>query len=381
MIDKLLLGGLPRFKIGKSVRFDFLRVLSSLEGERAIGQILIPKEEDSRQLLESRQSSDIGNYVDSPSVQTVVEKWKSEAWPHIKTNTRLQYARCIEFIEPLNYRQIESIRAVDIDQLIALWKSKNVKSHQRTSFVKEYDVIKLLFLWYQRNFDNAKLNLPFKDRHKKQILLKPKTTATRRFMTEDETKAFLGALKQEGELYFAIGAVQIMQLMRISEVLAMKWSNLDVKNRQYHLCEHVVWERIGGVKPRIEPGTKTIKSGDVYTINLFQYCVELIQSIKSHINSDLIFHDSGEILTYRQVQYRYNNAFKKAGLPFRATHVLRHTGATRFYNLSGDILALQHMGTWSDSRMAQHYAKISSQRSKTAIMQLENDPNNRLISF
>lgn len=374
MVDKLLAGGLPRLKIGKLVRFDLEQVMTALNHSYRINETIGGFASHAEYRLNHSDK-------ESPLVKEVVEKWKSEAWPHIKTNTRLQYARCIEFIDSINNRPIETIKATDIDQLIIRWKSNNIKSQQRTSFIKEYDVIKLVFLWYQRNFDNAKLTLPFKDRHKKQIVLKQKTKAIRRFMTEDETKAFLAALYEEGELYFAIGAVQIMQLMRISEVLAMRWSHLDIKNRQYHLCEHVVWERVGGVKPRIEPGTKTIKAGDVYTINLFRYSLELIQSIKVHSDSNLIFHDSGEILTYRQVQYRYNNAFRKAELPFRATHILRHTGATRFYNLSGDILALQHMGTWSDSRMAQHYAKISSQRSKVAILQLENDPNNKLISF
>lgn len=313
----------------------------------------------------------------SPLVRDVVRTWQSEAWPHLKTNTRLQYARCIEFISPLNTRPIETIKASDIDQLISLWKTKYIKSHQRFSFVKEYDVIKSLFSWYQRNFDNAKLSLPFKDRHKKQIIIKQKHKIVRRFMTEEETKAFLMALRTEGDLFYTIAAIQIMQLMRISEVLAMRWSNLDNKNKQYHLCEHVVWERVGGVKPRIEPGTKTIRAGEVYTINLFQEGIKLIENLEHDKNCDLIFHQDCKILTYRQVQYRFDNAFKRANLPFRATHVLRHTGATRFYNLSGDILALQHMGTWADSRMAQHYAKISSIRARDAISNIEN--NNCLL--
>lgn len=362
MVDKLLVKGIPRYKIGRSVRFDLGRVMSAIEVRKADGEV----REDPKASLASTS----GNHRESPTIRDVVESWKKEAWPHIKTNTRLQYARCIEFIEPLNGRQIETIKAADIDQLIAGWKLKNIKSHQRISFVKEYDVVKMVFIWYQRNFDDAKLTLPFKDRHKKQILVKAKAKAVRRFMTEDETKAFLSALREEGELYFVIAAIQIMQLMRISEVLAMRWSNLDAKNNQYHLCEHVVWERLGGVKPRLEAGTKTIKAGEVYTINLFQQSVALISSLVRHKKSDLIFHDGGDILTYRQVQYRFDNAFKKAGLPFRATHVLRHTGATRFYNLSGDILALQHMGTWADARMAQHYAKISSVRAKEAISKI-----------
>lgn len=72
---------------------------------------------------------------------------------------------------------------------------------------------------------------------------------------------------------------------------------------------------------------------------------------------------------------------KIAGLPYSGTHVLRHTGSTSFYNATGDLLALQHMGTWSNSRMPQHYAKVLSSSARKAIRKMEAEqPRLKLVS-
>jgi integrase len=105
---------------------------------------------------------------------------------------------------------------------------------------------------------------------------------------------------------------------------------------------------------------------------LFQDSLDALTSQKRHPGCDLIFHDNGEILTYRQIQYVYELAFKRARLPFRGTHVLRHTGATLFQSLSeGDRLALQFLGGWKTSRQPEHYAKIISSVGRKAIDKIE----------
>lgn len=87
--------------------------------------------------------------------------------------------------------------------------------------------------------------------------------------------------------------------------------------------------------------------------------------------SDLIFNQNGEPLTYRVVQHAYDKAFKKLKLPFRGTHVCRHSGATSFLDKTGDVLALQQMGAWKTQQMAMHYGQISASRAKEATLKAE----------
>ena len=58
--------------------------------------------------------------------------------------------------------------------------------------------------------------------------------------------------------------------------------------------------------------------------------------------------------------------------------IRHHTGATIFYNRSSDLQALQQLGTWSNARMPQHYAKIMSTRAKEAIKRIEENSNGLL---
>lgn len=308
----------------------------------------------------------------SPTLGEVIDRWKQEAWTLLAENTIIQYGKSLPFFDALLEMPIESISPRDVDDLIASWKGRAQGYRKsRTSFLKEFETLTVIFRWYQKNYDDAKLVFPFKERHQKQILLKKSDKSKRRHMTEEECTRFLSALKEEGQVFYVLGLTQLKQMMRISETCAMKWSHIDSKENTYTLHEHVVWPRIGGKPAYLAAGTKNIKSGEVYTLNLFQEVIDEILKLPKHPGCDLIFHDSGQLLEYRAIQYRYNKAFKAAGLPFNSTHVLRHSGSTAFYNATGDLLALQQMGTWSDSRMPQHYAKIMSSRSKEAIKKIE----------
>lgn len=119
--------------------------------------------------------------------------------------------------------------------------------------------------------------------------------------------------------------------------------------------------------------------GQVFNSPLRQITIDALKKLEPLKCGDLIFHENGELLTYRKIQYAYDTAFIKAGLPQRSTHALRHTGATLFLEETGDALALQQLGNWNDQKMALHYGKILSSRAKDAIEKAENRPSLRLI--
>jgi integrase len=317
----------------------------------------------------------------STALHEVIERWKKEEWPNLKENTKIQYEKCLSFYDSILGLPIEDIKPFVIDNLISEWR-KDLKKYKsiRTSFKKELETLTYIFNWYQGNYDEASLAIPFKDRHFRRIQIKESKQATRKFMTDDEASSFLAEIKKEGSVFYALALTQIRQMMRISEVCAMKWKNLNFKNRSYTLCEHMIWPRIGGALPYIGAGTKNVKGGEGFELNLFREVAEALREIPKHPGCDLIFHHNGEMLTYRQVQYRFDKSFARAGLPFRSTHVLRHSGATSFYNASGDLLALQQMGTWSNSRMPQHYAKVMSTKAKDAIEKMESRSHLRVVN-
>jgi integrase len=84
--------------------------------------------------------------------------------------------------------------------------------------------------------------------------------------------------------------------------------------------------------------------------------------MKSGVRSGLLFHDRGEVVTYRQIAHRYDQALAKAGLPFRGTHLIRHASLSEHYDTCKDILATAKVAGHSDLRATERYAKARDER-------------------
>lgn len=309
------------------------------------------------------------------SMADLFSDWQRLGCGHLSLSTKIYYDRMFSLFEPLMQIEVEELHPKHIDEWIHLIKSpvwSDKFSSRRETFEKEYGLLKAIITWYIDRTDDSKLRSPFKKRHIQMLRLRPPKQKTRKAMYDTELNDWLNELKKESFLFYALAVVQVNQVLRVSEVCAMKWSNLNLDHRDYSVAEHVIWPRVNGAPPEILPGTKTNKSGEIFKSFLQLESVKALAALKelSH-NGDLIFTKDGSILTYRQVQHAYDQAFKRIGLPFRGTHVCRHSGATSFLEKTGDVLALQQMGGWKNQQMALHYGQISSSRAKDATLKAE----------
>jgi integrase len=308
-------------------------------------------------------------------VEHLLSDWQRLRWPRLRENTKIFYSNLISQFEPLFGVEVEKISPRIIDEWISILKSPDrLKQYlgTKTSLEKEVDLFKAMLNWYIQTNDDTKLVSPFKARHKDMLFIKERKVQSVKYMKTDELEKWLKILKGYSPLFWALALTQQKQVLRISEAAAMKWSNVDLNSRSYRVTEHLTWPRVNGRPPELVPGTKTNKSGQAFNIFLRQEVVEALRDLEPHRRGDLIFSHDGSLLTYRQIQHAYNWAFKKAGLPHRSTHILRHTGATEFLQETGDPLALQQMGNWANQKMALHYGQILATRAKDAILSSEN---------
>jgi integrase len=330
--------------------------------------------EEARQWQASQQVAQTNNEPMKevgPTFIEVVEFWRRSE-EKLMTGTKIYYDKLIGMYDYIHNKVIHSICATDVDQMLEQWHNGYISAN-RLSFDRELETLNFFVRWYINNYDDAKAISPVKDRHWKRSQLNRNKAFKRTYMFQEELDQFLLAVKEiSGDMWLAFATVQVKQFMRVSETAGMKWSNLFPRKKEYFLCEHVTWPRVDGAPARIESGTKNRDARESFMLPLFQDSLDALTSQKRHPGCDLIFHDNGEILTYRQIQYVYELAFKRARLPFRGTHVLRHTGATLFQSLSeGDRLALQFLGGWKTSRQPEHYAKIISSVGRKAIDKIE----------
>ena len=80
--------------------------------------------------------------------------------------------------------------------------------------------------------------------------------------------------------------------------------------------------------------------------------------MKKETQSDLVFTSSeGELLKYNAVQSAFNAGFEALGLPWRSTHICRHTFATVALMATKNLSAVQASLGHTEARMTQKYAK------------------------
>ncbi len=313
--------------------------------------------------------------VEGYTVCDLLNDWQTLGWGHLSKSTKIFYQRMIPIFEPLFGVQVETIHPKVIDEWIQLLKGPNWSlrfSKKRETLEKEYGLLKAVIAWYIDRNDDTKLHSPFKKRHIQMLRLRPAKPKARKAMYEEELEIWLKELKKESFLFYAMAVVQVSQVLRVSEVAAMKWSNLNLSHRNYAVSEHVIWPRLNGEPPELLPGTKTNKSGEVFNSFLQIEAVQVLTELKAiSSKSDLIFSKDDSLLNYRVIQYAYDKAFKRLKLPFRGTHVCRHSGATSYLEKTGDSLALQQMGAWSNQQMALYYGQIGSNRAKEATLKAE----------
>ncbi len=242
------------------------------------------------------------------TVEDLISEWKETYWPQLRESTRIFYSKLIPFYEPLFQVEVEELTPAKIDKWIFHLKSDEFQKRYRstrTSLEKEYDGLKAVIRWYIDTHDETRLIPPFKKRHLKMLKIKEKTRIKDRFMTGEESELWLDTMKRVSPDFYIAALVQIRQLLRVSEVFAMKWSNLDLKNRTYKMSEHVLWPRVKGSPPKIVGGTKNMKTGEYYDMPLRSEVIDLLSCMEKKENCALIFHNSGKIWNYRQIQYGY----------------------------------------------------------------------------
>ena len=84
----------------------------------------------------------------------------------------------------------------------------------------------------------------------------------------------------------------------------------------------------------------------------------ILREMKNEAQNDLVFIDSkGELIKYNAIQSAFNAGFTALKLPWRSTHICRHTYATVALMTTKNLSAVQASLGHTEVRMTQRYAK------------------------
>lgn len=143
-------------------------------------------------------------------------------------------------------------------------------------------------------------------------------------LTDREIEDYLDAAQELG--YLPIFLLALEQGLRQRELIALKWSDLDIKNRTLTIYEK-----------RVEHG------GKLRTIDLPQFTVkQLVQEHEKHPSSEVMFIHPGTLKPYspEMIRLLHKRVLERAGLEHISFKNLRHTYVIRALGRGEDARTL-----------------------------------------
>ena len=185
----------------------------------------------------------------------------------------------------------------------------------------------------------------------------------RKDLTVDQLRAFIASLRDLcwGTRWEAIYHLALMQYGiygRIQDAAALSFEDFDFERNRITITKKVQWLRAQGYEDRIVPGSKT--SGGKILSPIPELAAKVFREwiLRSKVRSGQLFQMEGNLITYRQIESKYSQALQRSGLPFSATHIIRHAALTEAYAVCKDLLMVQRFAGQRDLRSTTRYAKV-----------------------
>ena len=290
------------------------------------------------------------------------EKYIKEAFPLYKKSTQQSYEARFEYFRksPLSQVRMDCFNAKCVHYWINwLKKHRTAKNEGRKSFIGELKFLVTILNWY-RNFVDEDFNVPITKQHKQLCYYKP--IAPKRpdyYARPEELRAWIKWLTEHrgNPVYWRLASFMLLTGARVGEACGMLWEAIDFKQGMARVVRRIRWDQ-KTKRPYLEDTTKTEAS--VRLLVLSDELMNILKQMKEESGEEgLLFTDKqGEALKYNAIQSSFNAGFKALKLPWRSTHILRHSYATMALIATKDLSSVQASLGHTSSRMTEKYAKV-----------------------
>ena len=214
---------------------------------------------------------------------------------------------------------------------------------------------------------------------KKAVKVSGKDQGDRLPMSLTEQKKFINLIT--GGKYEYIFRFVLQTGLRVGEVLALKWSDIDFENNILTICRSLNEDK--SKKEWIFEKTKS-KAGE-RSVPLTKEASRILRLVKKKqkgyavniVYGDLVFRNpEGECITRYRLSSRLNYICKLNGIRVISMHILRHTFATRCIEAGMNPKALQSiMGHETISTTLDLYVKVNNEYKIEEVSKVENSLN------
>jgi integrase len=313
--------------------------------------------------------------------EQATEKYLQHSKSKIRISTFESYESHIKHLKFFNPMPVRQINAKAIDAWIEHLKKPDYLKLQRKSrmtYHHELSVLKLILVHFSEYVDDA-YQIPIKRRHSADCIVdlakyqQSRDRNKRHFIPRIDFEKFLTEMwarakrKTQYTVFTLLAEFQLGSGTRIGEACALSWRDVNLQTGEVFISKTVEWSRKKGRPTLISPLTKT---GDSREIFLSERALQVLREwkLRSGAHIGLIFSNDGvNPVCYRSVQHHFGGAFRMLKMPWRSTHILRHSYSTDFLEKTDDKLALQGQLGHATSRQTDHYAKITSVTKKAGV--------------
>lgn len=322
---------------------------------------------------------------ESVSVETTfdqaLDRFMQERVPQMEVSTQQARATRVGYLRkcPLTHLKMNWVNGRAVDAWIHwLLKTETARNAKRKTFRGELELLSTVLHWY-RNYVDSEFVVPITRRHREMV--KYKKVQPRRpdyYARPEEVRAWIGWLKDHRyPVYHRLATFLVLTGARIGEACGMKWAEIDLDRGMARVVRIVAWNQ-HDKQPRLVERTKT--DGSTRILMLPPILVSVLREMREEApDAEMVFASrKGELLKYNAIQSAFNGGFEALGLPWRSTHICRHTYATLAMMATRDIGSVQASLGHKTATMTQRYAKTiallqSNTAEKTAaLLNLEN---------
>lgn len=300
---------------------------------------------------------------DKRTLLEVFELYRKERISLCALSTQQSFhGRYIYFSEsPLAKLKVSSLTAEHIDMWIEwLKKHPRINHLKRKNFLWELRYLSAMLNWYH-HFKDFSFITPIVKRHKIKCFYK--AVPSRRpdyFMRPEEVRNWIDYLKSRKSANPAIwrlASFMILTGVRAGEACGLKWDAVDLEKGTATIFRKAGWDQ-KTKRPYLEEKVKTRESSRILVLS--KETVKMLKEIKSERpDHGFVFSDKkGNMMTYGSIQAAFTRGFKALRLPWRATHICRHTYATMALYATRDLSSVQASLGHASQKMTEKYAKV-----------------------
>lgn len=292
--------------------------------------------------------------------EEVLERFLTEAKRRQKRSSyqaleaRIPYLKS-EVLLPVKMHDFDS-RTMDA-WIKWLLRHPSALGNKRKSFLHELKYLGVVLNWY-RSYEDAKFLSPVTKRHREMVHFKE--VVTRRpdyFARPEEIRAWITWLKsRRNPVYYRLATFLVLTGARVGEASGLLWDVIDLNEGSARICRRVHWDHWTR-RPILEQTTKTEES--VRSVMLPDELIAILKEMKAEQRGEgPVFQGKpGELLRYNAIQSAFNAGFVALGLPWRSTHICRHTYATMALLATKDLSGVQASLGHKSYKVTERYAK------------------------